>query len=100
MKPRPKVGRCVWCGHWGLQWGRWCKHPWKNTASVCRLKFNRWVRSQNSIAQPLPNNDFIALGPEPAPDVFGRVFRRPNTSIFMEGPPLTADYGRMRKRHL
>lgn len=55
-KKQPKVGRCAWCGHWGLVWGRWCKHAWKNKASVCRLYFNRWVRGKNEVAAPLEDD--------------------------------------------
>lgn len=100
MKSPPKVGRCVWCGHWGLLWGRWCKHPWKKKPTACRVRFNRWVRSKNGVAPPLPREDFIPLGPQQAPDVFRRFFVQPGTAMFIDRPPLTVSYGSMRKRYL
>lgn len=100
MKKAPKVGKCCYCGHWGLLWGRWCKHPDLVKAGPCRIRWSRWVRGKNGLAKPLNPRGFITLGPQPFPDVFGRFYRQPGTSIFVEGAPLTVDYGRMKKRFL
>lgn len=74
-----KVGRCVWCGHWGLLWGRWCRHPLKKKAGLCRVYFSRWLCSKNQVCEPLPDTD-------------GWRVLRPNSEWDNPGNP-----GRMRK---
>lgn len=73
----PKVGKCEWCGHWGLVWGRFCRHPWKKAAGMCRVYFNRWVHSENRVIRPLKDTGdwktFLPQSPWGQPADCGRM---------------------------
>lgn len=92
MKNPPKVGKCAWCGHWGLLHGRWCKH-WDlfhpRRLSDCQKSWRRWVWEKNSVVKPFrATRQWIDL----------ETHRCRGLATFLE--PWPVNCGRMKKRLL